>query len=225
MKRVRMPSATSIVARSYPDKIIGSGNKLPWHLGTDMRLFRERTSGHAIIMGRKTWDSIGRPLPNRMNIVLSRNPVNESKNLIWARDPETALLLADYHSILLGKNTFYVIGGDQIYKIFDRYINRVYLTEVFGGKIIGDAYFDVEYFNEDRSVNYEWILIGEDEFPSSEADDYPFRITQFRRRVPFHRYRVKEELMGRFADIDSYLRVYEAKMAMSEREEQLDLQF
>eukprot|EP01035_Chromulina_nebulosa_P065198 gene65198-89207_t len=68
-----MPSIASVVARSYPDHIIRIDNSLPWHLKTDLRLFKQRTQGHAVIMGRKTFESIGKPLPNRTNIILSRS--------------------------------------------------------------------------------------------------------------------------------------------------------
>jgi dihydrofolate reductase len=187
---VKMPSATSIVARSYPDHIIGIENRLPWHLGTDLRLFKERTLDHAIIMGRKTLESIGRPLPNRVNIVLSRTEIAQKKNLVWAPDPRTALMLADYYSILRGKKEFFVIGGEQIYQIFDTYINKVFLTDVFCGNINGDAKFDVEFSSK------EWWTPSEDEYKASDKDDFPFRITCWLRRKPNHRRRQKFEFLN-----------------------------
>ena len=146
--RIKMPGATSIVARSYPDKIIGIDNELPWHLGTDLRLFKRRTIGHAIIMGRKTFESIGKPLPKRLNIVLSRESMQDSEHLKWAKDPETALLLADIFSICSLKKEFFVIGGEKIYDVFFDYINKIYLTDVFCKNINGDAKFDYEFSND-----------------------------------------------------------------------------
>jgi dihydrofolate reductase len=153
-----------------------------------MRHFRERTKDHAVIMGRKTFDSIGRPLPRRLNIVLSRNPVPENSTLKWARNPETALLLADQYSIINLKKEFFVIGGENVYNIFDRYINVVYLTEVNTGRINGDAKFSREF---DRR---EWRFFYEKDFPKSDIDDFSFRISCLIRRKPIHRYASRHDL-------------------------------
>ena len=190
-----MPSATSLVARSYPDKIIGVDNALPWHLGTDLKHFRLRSQGHAIIMGRKTYESIGRPLPKRLNIILSRNEIELSDNVKWAPNPETALLFADQYSILNLKKEFFVIGGENIYNIIFKYINKIFLTEVFCGKINGDAKFDYDFDIK------EWWYHSEREFPNSNRDDYPFRITCLIRRKPVHRFQTKEWFMNRHVDI------------------------
>ncbi|MGM4910877.1 dihydrofolate reductase [Rhizobium sp. 32_C3_N1_1] len=214
-KRVRMPSAASIVARSYPDRIIGIENTLPWHLRTDLQLFKQRTQGHAVIMGRKTFESIGKPLPKRTNIILSRTEpafLKEFPTLKWARDPETALLLADIESIISGNMKFFVIGGDQIYRVFEKYINSIFVTDVFCGNINGDAKFELDFGQRDDDTKTEWIVRSEDDFPKTEFDQYPFRITQYVRRKPFHRYRVKEELMGREPDFAVLLERYEAKL-------------
>src|SRR5208337_621034 len=100
--RVRLPSISLIVARSYPGNVIGYKNKLPWHLNSDLRRFREITIGHVVIMGRNTFNSIGRPLPNRTNIVLTRDTsfVNslsinfgEETQLCWSNTFEDSLLI------------------------------------------------------------------------------------------------------------------------------------
>jgi dihydrofolate reductase len=179
-----------LVARSYPDQIIGIENALPWHLGTDLKHFKHRTQGHAIIMGRKTFESIGRPLPNRQNIILSRRPVTDSDNVKWAPNPETALLLADQYSIINLKKDFFVIGGEEIYNLFDKYINVIFLTDVFSGLINGDAKFERNFDKR------EWWYRYEKEFPKSEIDDFPFRISCIVRRKPFHRFASKHELLS-----------------------------
>jgi dihydrofolate reductase len=189
--RAKMPSAVSIVARSYPDRIIGIENRLPWHLGTDLKNFKALTQGHAIIMGRKTFESLGRPLPNRVNIVLSRSPIDDTDKVKWARDPETALLLADFYSICMGRNQFFVIGGENIYEIFDKYINKIFLTDVNSGPINGDAKFDFDF---DAS---EWYYRYEREFPKSSVDDFSFRISYLVRRKPEHRQRMITEFKTR----------------------------
>ncbi|CAN7463703.1 dihydrofolate reductase [Pararhizobium sp. LjRoot255] len=202
--RVKMPSATSVVARSYPDRIIGVDNQLPWHLGTDLKNFKSLTQGHAIIMGRKTFDSLGRPLPNRVNIVLSRSEIEDTNNVKWAKNPETALLLADFYSISMDKKQFFIIGGDKIYSLFHRYINRIFLTDVNSGPINGDAKFDFD-FNSD-----EWYYKFEREFPKSPIDDYSFRISYLLRRKPFHRDRMLTEFLNRDPLFESKWAKYEA---------------
>lgn len=201
-QRAKMPSAVSVVARSYPDRIIGIDNKLPWHLGTDLKNFKSLTQGHAIIMGRKTFESLGRPLPNRVNIVLSRDDVADTQNVKWARDPETALLLADFYSICMDKKQFFVIGGERIYSIFDRYINKLFLTDVFSGPINGDAKFDFEFPTD------EWYYRYEKEFPKSDIDDFPFRISYIVRRKQVHRERMMTEFMHRDPRFESNWQKY-----------------
>ncbi|TXH82348.1 MAG: dihydrofolate reductase [Rhizobium sp.] len=182
-----MPSAVSVVARSYPDRIIGVENRLPWHLGTDLKHFKALTQDHVIIMGRKTFESLGRPLPNRINIVLSREKIEDRANLFWVQNLETALLLADFHSICKGKKQFFVIGGEGIYSLFNKYINKVFLTDVNSGPINGDAKFDFDF------PNSEWYYKFEREFQKSEIDDYSFRISYIVRRKPEHRKRMISE--------------------------------
>lgn len=217
--RVRMPSATSIVARSYPDKIIGVENRLPWHLGTDLKQFKRRTMGHAIVMGRKTYESIGKPLPKRLNIVLSRTEIPESENLKWARDRETALLLADIYSISNNKKEFFVIGGEVIYELFQIFINKVFYTDVFCGNINGDAKFEKEFSNED------WWFPYEEEFPAGLSDDFPFRVTCAIRRKPEHRYRSKIDFMNYDPHIINLIDKYNvlAEPSSNIKEQQLEL--
>jgi|APThiThiocy_cv2_1041547.scaffolds.fasta_scaffold00057_237 dihydrofolate reductase len=218
--KIKMPSATSVVARSWPDHVIGIENKLPWHLGTDLRHFRKRTEGHAIIMGRKTYESIGRPLPRRENIVLSRENIGSGVGIKWAQNVETALLLADIFSICNFKKQFFVIGGERIYEVFRNYINKVYLTEVFT-RVNGDAKFDWE-FPRDK-----WRYYKEREFSKSEIDDHPFRITTLVRLRPQHRYETTDRLMKAdphiAAFLDRYAEMIESAETHTVEEEQLSL--
>lgn len=220
--RVRMPSATSLVARSYEDKIIGVDNQLPWHLKTDLQLFKRKTLGHPVIMGRKTFESIGRPLPNRTNIILSRSEIDiNHPEIRVARDPETALFLADIVCIYNQQSNFFIIGGEQIYSIFEKYINCVYLTEVFCGHINGDAKFDTDFASSSAGPQSEWRIRGEEDYPKTESDDFPFRVTKYVRRRPYHRYKMKEEFMGRSPDFDLFFEQYAKKMGIEESSEQL----
>ena len=105
---------------------IGKGGKLPWHYSADMKFFRETTTGHAVVMGRKTWLTIGKPLKNRLNIVLSRDSTIEpQESLVVFSDIESALSFSQSLTTDL-----FVIGGAQIYEAFLPYIEKWIITEV-----------------------------------------------------------------------------------------------
>lgn len=118
----------SLVAATDLKGGIGKNNALPWNFPEDLKRFRELTEGHAIIMGRKTYLSIGKPLPNRLNIVLSRNSISTDPNLKMARNLEEALKLAEQH----GKEEVFIIGGGTVYEQAITKANRIYLTKVPG---------------------------------------------------------------------------------------------
>ena len=105
---------------------IGKGGKLPWHYSADMKFFRETTTGHAVVMGRTTWLTLGKPLKNRLNIVLSRDASLEPQ--------ESLLVLSDIDSVLSLNESLstdlFVIGGAQIYEAFLPRIERWIITEV-----------------------------------------------------------------------------------------------
>lgn len=105
---------------------IGKGGKLPWHYSADMKFFRETTTGHAVVMGRKTWLTIGKPLKNRLNIVLSRDTTIEPQ--------ESLLVFSDIESVLSFNQSLttdlFVIGGGQIYEAFLPNIDQWIITEV-----------------------------------------------------------------------------------------------
>src|SRR5688572_20956270 len=105
---------------------IGKGAKLPWHHAADMKFCRATTTGHAVVMGRKTWLTIGKPLKNRLNIVLSRDSSIEPR--------ESLVVLSDIDSVLSFNNSLstdlFVIGGAQIYEAFLPHIEKWIITEV-----------------------------------------------------------------------------------------------
>lgn len=190
---VRMPSISFVVARSWPAHIIGKDNKLPWHQRADLLRFRKITSGHVVLMGRNTFDSIGRPLPGRTNIILSRQPANDSNaviwnnnetSLLWSQSKEDAMYLADILSLAANKKEFFVIGGEQMFANFSKLGNRVHLTEIFAPmpREAGDSYFDQEFDGR------KWRTLEELEVPAGPYDDYPSRYTLFDRKVKTIRY-------------------------------------
>ena len=106
--------------------VIGKSGKLPWHYSADMKFFRETTTGHAVVMGRKTWLTIGKPLKNRLNIVLSRDSnIEPQESLVVFSDIESALSFS--HSLT---TDLFVIGGAQIYEAFLPHIEKWIITEV-----------------------------------------------------------------------------------------------
>ncbi|HAN77491.1 MAG TPA: dihydrofolate reductase, partial [Bacteroidales bacterium] len=99
----------SIIAAMAENRAIGLNNKLIWHLPADLKRFKTLTTGKSIIMGRKTWDSIGRPLPNRRNIVITRNPNFNAEGAIIAANLEQAL------ESCVHETEVFIIGGGEIY--------------------------------------------------------------------------------------------------------------
>jgi dihydrofolate reductase len=114
------------IAAVSKNNAIGKGGKLPWHYSSDMKFFRETTIGHAVVMGRKTWLTLGKPLKNRLNIVLSRDSsIEPQESLVVLRDVESVLSLSESLTTDL-----FVIGGAQVYKLFLPQIQRWVITEV-----------------------------------------------------------------------------------------------
>ncbi|GAA5496604.1 dihydrofolate reductase [Rubritalea squalenifaciens DSM 18772] len=116
------------------NRVIGKGNDLPWHLPEDLKLFKKTTSGHPIVMGRKTYDSIGRPLPNRQNIVITRDKGWSAEGVEVIHAPE------DIHQLELMASEVYIIGGAQIYEAFLPHLSELLVSRVFED-YEGDTYF------------------------------------------------------------------------------------
>ena len=187
-----LPSISYVVARSVPGYVIGNENRLPWHLQTDLKRFKEITIGHPIIMGRKTHLSIGRPLPGRINIVLSRSANQTLENdfwqrtetaVVWAGNLESALYFADVIAIARDQQDIFVIGGAEMYAIFNRLFNKIYLTEVLTGKkLSGDATFP---FSIDKR---RWATLVDQDFPAGLHDQFPSRFRILERKRKWVRY-------------------------------------
>jgi dihydrofolate reductase len=151
----------AIAARSR-NGVIGSNNAIPWHLADDMKYFRETTSGHAVIMGRKTAESIvaylGHGLPDRQNIVVTRDSVYTLAGFAVTHSIEDAIKSA-------GPDSF-VIGGEQIYAQALPYCEKLYITEV-DADVEGDAHFpDLDTF--------EWRETSREAHQKDNKNDYDF---------------------------------------------------
>ena len=138
-----MTTRLALIAAHGPDRQIGRDNKLLWKVPEDMKLFKETTMGSVIIMGRKTWDSIGgRPLPGRISIIVSRSAAEQPsrESVAWCDSLQLALMLADEESRVRGKSTAFVIGGAEIYRQALENADDLYLTRI-DDPTPGDAFF------------------------------------------------------------------------------------
>ncbi len=124
----------SLIVAMDKNRLIGSGNRLPWHLSEDLKRFKAITMNKPIIMGRKTYESIGRPLPGRRNIVVSRNPNFQAEGCECVDDLAKAIDLAS------NSDEAIVIGGMQIYRLAMPLVQRMYITEI-DYSFEGDAWF------------------------------------------------------------------------------------
>jgi dihydrofolate reductase len=137
-----------IVAFSLPQQAIGQQNQLPWHLPADLQWFKRHTLGHVVIMGRKTYESIGRPLPKRPNVVLSRNPNYEAAGVLVLPDLATALAWAEAQ----GETEAFVIGGGELYAQALPLADRLYCTKVDIELPQADAFFPNVHWAEWQCV-------------------------------------------------------------------------
>ena len=118
-----------IAAIASENRALGKDNKLIYHIPEDLKRFKQLTSGHVIIMGRKTFESIGQPLPNRISVVITKDPDYYAEGIEVAHSLEEALRLA---SLAQGNNELFVIGGGQIYQEAINVADKLYLTVVEG---------------------------------------------------------------------------------------------
>ncbi len=138
----------SIIVAMSKNRVIGKDNKMPWHLSNDLKNFKKITIGKTIVMGRLTYDSIGKPLPERKNIVLSRNLI-DSNVFIFDNFEEVLNFTKDEDEV-------FIIGGQDIYSQTIDKVNKLYLTTI-DANIEGDKYFpeiDISKWKKIRSENF-----------------------------------------------------------------------
>ncbi|PAV26019.1 dihydrofolate reductase [Tamilnaduibacter salinus] len=163
-----------IVAMSR-NHVIGRNNALPWYLPGDLKYFKQATMGKPILMGRKTFDSIGRPLPGRLNLVITRDDQWEAPTGAVAEPSlESAIHRASAQAELDGAGEIMVIGGGQIYDLALPLIDRMYVTLVHD-EVDGDAFFP--------SVDWsEWEEVGREDFQASGNNPYDYSFVVFDRK-------------------------------------------
>ncbi|HLW50816.1 MAG TPA: dihydrofolate reductase [Sphingobacteriaceae bacterium] len=150
----------SIIVATSENHGIGKNNQLLWHLPNDLKFFKKITSGHTIIMGRKTFESIGRPLPNRRNIVITRQ-----KGLI-ADGVETAASISEALKLTSGEPEVFIIGGAEIYRQTLDHADRIYLTKV-SVQLDADAFFPL-------IDPKQWQIIAQEDHAADEKHAYSY---------------------------------------------------
>jgi dihydrofolate reductase len=130
----------SLIVAASQNNVIGLNNQLPWHLPEDLQYFKAVTMGKPILMGRKTYESIGRPLPGRTNIVLTRDANWSAEGVVVVNDLDSARAASEKACVTAGVDELMIIGGEQIYRKFLPVADKLYLTKV-EAVVEGDAYF------------------------------------------------------------------------------------
>jgi len=127
----------ALIVAMDSNRVIGKDNQLPWHLPADLAYFKKVTLGHKIVMGRKTFESIGRPLPDRENMILTRDPLYNKKGVQTLHSIDELLILANEVN-----ETIFVIGGAEIFNEMLEYATKLYITKIHH-EYEGDTYFPV----------------------------------------------------------------------------------
>ena len=146
------------------NRVIGNNNELIWKLSSDLKRFKELTTGHPVVMGRKTYESIGRPLPNRRNIIITRNSEYEVEGCEVVSSLEEALLLS--------ANDCFIIGGGEIYKQSLELADKIYLTLV---------HKDFEGDTQFPELSKEWAIIDNKDFEADQKNEYNYSFIEYDR--------------------------------------------
>ena len=162
----------SIIAAVAENGVIGRDGRLPWHLSDDLRRFKQLTMGHTIVMGRRTWESIGRSLPGRRMIVVSRKPDYRTKavGVVVAGSLGDALKTAESH----GDTEVFIVGGAELYWEAIPRAERLYLTRVHAD-VDGDTHFptiDVRHWRQLESTHHS----------ADEGNDFPCSFEVYERK-------------------------------------------
>jgi dihydrofolate reductase len=168
----------SLIAAIGKNNELGKNNQLLWNLPADMRHFRETTSGHTVIMGRKTFESIGRPLPNRINIIITRDASYTAEGVMVAHSLEEALRFASLeHGKGFEENQddveVFVIGGAEIYNQAITKANTLYITKV-DKEFDADAFFPV--------IDDTWQQASIEPHDPDEKNEYPYAFITYTKK-------------------------------------------
>ena len=154
----------SIIVARAENGVIGKDNGLIWHMPNDLKFFKETTSGHYVLMGRKSYEAIGKPLPNRLNVVITRNPDYAIEGALVTHSLTDALRLAKEQK----QKEAFILGGGEIYRqaLKDNLVDRIYLTEI-KESFEGDTFFP-------ETNPSDWKEISRQEFKADEKNPYDY---------------------------------------------------
>ncbi len=165
----------SIVVAMNADRVIGKDGQLPWHLPADMRHFRTVTMGHPVIMGRKTYASIGKPLEGRLNIVLTRDASLRAPGCVLVDTPDAALRRArSTTDMAIDPKEVMVIGGAAVYEAFLPRAGRMYVTFVYTDEIAGDTWFPEVDFDA-------WRMTHREDHRADDRNPYDYAFVVYER--------------------------------------------
>ena len=157
----------SIIVAASTNNVIGVQGQLPWKISDDLKHFKKLTMGKPIVMGRLTWESIGRPLPGRQNIIITRQPDFSADGCDVVSSPAAALAVSGNAGEIM------IIGGSQIYDLFLPKAGRLHITRVHA-EIEGDAFFPTIEAGD-------WELVESEAHAASEANDFAFDFKTYER--------------------------------------------
>jgi dihydrofolate reductase len=161
----------SLIVAMGENRVIGAGGKIPWRLPADFRYFQKTTTGHPVVMGRKTFESIGRPLPGRTNIVITRDGGYRAEGIAVAGSLEDALAAAERSE---GADEIFILGGGQIYALAMPLAHRLYVTVVHGA-FDGDAFFP-------EIDDADWALASRESHAKDEENPFDFDFLVYERK-------------------------------------------
>ena len=152
----------TIIVATSKNKVIGDSNSLIWYLPADLKRFKELTTGNPIVMGRKTYESIGRPLPNRRNIIITRDFKYDVEGCEVVNSLEEALMICN--------NNCFIIGGGEIYKQSMSIADQIYLTLV---------HEDFEGDTEFPEIGSEWKMVTSQDFEPDEKNKHKYSFIEY----------------------------------------------
>lgn len=161
----------TLIAAIGKNNALGKNNDLIWHLPADLKRFRQLTTGHHMIMGRKTYESIGKPLPNRTTIIVSRNPEYFQEGCLTASSLENAIQIANNEEVIC------IIGGEQIYRkaLENNLVDALDIT------LVHDE-FDADVFFPEIDLKI-WEEISRENFKADEKNKYDYSFIQYKKRT------------------------------------------
>jgi dihydrofolate reductase len=165
----------SLIVAAARNGVIGRAGKLPWHLPADLRRFKQLTTGKPVLMGRKTYDSIGKPLPGRTNIVITRDPAYAPPGVTVAHSFDAAIATARDVAKRTGADEIAVVGGADIFRLAFPIAGRIHLTEV-RADVAGDTVFPAF----ERS---EWREVSREDHAAESADGFAYSFVVLDRRA------------------------------------------